>query len=218
MRININKKILLSIIIILSITFISTISKAALEFKAGATLYNQYPSSAYQLCYDLKGADSTLGTNQVDPHLMLNKDWAAVVFLAMSTYGNADINNLNPITVNGETRYCSNGNNTGVTGYYVKSSSQSQITASILEESNTTNNIYSNLVNNRNTKYVENLKSPSTDESNRGLGFNEGRNIVYNFNSNYPVQEKRTQFNYDNTTINSNKTNLFRPAIWNIDR
>ena len=219
MRININKKILLSIIIILSITFISTISKAALEFKAGATLYNQYPSSAYQLCYDLKGADSTLGTNQVDPHLMLNKDWAAVVFLAMSTYGNADINNLNPITVNGETRYCSNGNNTGVTGYCVNTSAQYQITASILEEyTTTTNSYYQNLINNRNTKYVENLKSPSTDESNKGLGFNEGRSDAYKFDKSYPVQTKATRFGYFTTSRNNARAELFRPAIWNIDR
>ena len=89
MRVNINKKIILSIIIILSITFISTISKAALEFKKNAK--NEYSplnaSVAYQLCYDLKNSDSTLGINQVDPHLILNKDWTAVAFLSMSTYG-----------------------------------------------------------------------------------------------------------------------------------
>ena len=117
MRININKKIILSIIIILSITFISTISKAALEFKAGASSYSMNASNAYQLCYDLKGADSTLGTNQVDPHLMLNKDWAAVVFLAISTYGNAaEENGFTYIRINNASYHTSNGNYTGVMG------------------------------------------------------------------------------------------------------
>lgn len=116
MKINLNKKIILSTIIILSITFISTISKAALEFKPGAETYGQSPTNAYQLCYDLKNADSTIGTNQVDPHLMLNKDWAAVVFLAISTYGNGKEETGDYINIYNSNYHTSNGNYTGVMG------------------------------------------------------------------------------------------------------
>lgn len=217
MKINLNKKIILSTIIILSITFISTISKAALEFKPGAAIYKQTPTNAYQLCYDLKNADSTLGTNQVDPHLMLNKDWAAVVFLAISTYGNGN-ESRDTIDINGVNRFCSNGNNTGVTGYWEQYSVQGQITASILEEYTGSEEEYTNLVEKRNTKYVENIKSPVTHESNKGLGFFEG-NATYTFNSAFPVIEKSTGFGYDETTYYSRGyRDLFRPAIWNIDR
>ena len=213
MRVNINKKIILSIIIILSITFISTISKAALEFKKNAK--NEYSplnaSVAYQLCYDLKNSDSTLGINQVDPHLILNKDWTAVAFLSMSTYGKNS--QYNSYVGDYQT---SNGNYTGVMWNY------SSITASIMETYKfSDNSFFTNIINNRNTKYVENIKMPITDASNKGLGlidiYREPNSITPN--NTYPSFTNGGGSYNGAATYNGQGTyEKFRPAIWNIDR
>lgn len=227
MRININKKIILSIIIILSITFISTISKAALEFKASTstTLYQQEPSQAFQLCYDLKNADSSLGTNQVDPHLMLNKDWTAVSFLSMSTYGKGKTTATSDILpIDGGTWYSSNDNFTGVcTSNYNWLSDE--LTSSLTEnyDGTTLKTQYTNIINKQNTRYVETIKIPLQDKANKGLGFGEGTNntIPEETLKAYPLISRGTKyFVYGDYSIynGSSSSKYFRPAIWNIDR
>lgn len=223
MRKNINKKIILSIIIILSITFISTISKAALEFKASTsqTLYQQEPSQSFQLCYDLKNADSTLGTNQVDPHLMLNKDWTAVSFLSMSTYGRGTTTAATEISGNW---YSCNNNYTGVCASNNTWMFGEQ-TSSLAENynNNTDKDKYTNIINKQNTRYVETIKIPLQDKGNKGLGFLEGTNNTISEDTlkSYPLITRSTKnFMYGGYGIynGSFSSNYFRPAIWNIDR
>lgn len=227
MKINLNKKIILSTIIILSITFISTISKAALEFKpsTSTTLYQQEPSQAFQLCYDLKNADSSLGTNQVDPHLMLNKDWTAVSFLSMSTYGKGKTTATSDILpIDGGTWYSSNDNFTGVcvSNYNFMFG---ELTSSLTEnyDGTTFKDYYTNIINNQNTKYVETIKIPLQDKANNGLGFREGKTHTIKDETlkEYPlIYRSNKYFTYDDYgayTVN-NVFDYFRPAIWNIDR
>lgn len=227
MKINLNKKIILSTIIILSITFISTISKAALEFKpsTSANLYKQEASQAFQLCYDLKNADSSLGTNQVDPHLMLNKDWTAVSFLSMSTYGKVKTTATSDIlTIDGGTWYSSNDNFTGVC-VSNEAFMWSELTSSLTEnyDGTTSKEKYTNIINKQNTRYVETIKIPLQDKANKGLGFGEGTNNTIGEDSLklYPLITRSTkQFVYgDYSYYSGNWTDqFFRPAIWNIDR
>lgn len=227
MKINLNKKIILSTIIILSITFISTISKAALEFKPSTSenLYTQEPSQAFQLCYDLKNADSSLGTNQVDPHLMLNKDWTAVSFLSMSTYGKGNTTaRSNILTIDGGTWYSSNDNFTGVcvSNYNFMFG---ELTSSLTEnyDGTTMKTQYTNIINKQNTRYVETIKIPLQDKANKGLGFGEGTNNTISEDNLklYPLIARSTKYfvygDY-NLYTGSSAFNYFRPAIWNIDR
>lgn len=44
-------------------------------------------SQSYTNCRNLDSAGSTLGTTSLDPHLVTNKDWAAVTYLSNSMYG-----------------------------------------------------------------------------------------------------------------------------------
>ena len=210
MRVNINKKIILSIIIILSITFISTISKAALEFKTTGG-YEPNASTAYQLCYDLKNSDSTLGINQVDPHLILAKDWAAVCFLALSTYGKNTNNNIEI-----GNHYTSNGNYTGV-----MSTGTAFISAVIETYNSTEDSRFNKLVENKNTKYVDSIKMPITNTNNKGLGLFEGRSNPEYAGENSPIFVTYGNIGYNSVfSCNYNYWDheLFRPAIWNIDR
>ena len=83
------KKILvIGIITFMSIMLFSTISKAGVESKPGGTVWTNITiSNAYKVCYDMRAPTSTLGLNSLDSHLALNKDWGAVAYLALSTYG-----------------------------------------------------------------------------------------------------------------------------------
>lgn len=44
-------------------------------------------SQSYVTCRNLDSLSSTLGTTALDPHLVTNKDWGAVAYLANSDYG-----------------------------------------------------------------------------------------------------------------------------------
>ncbi len=211
MRININKKIVLSIIMIISIIFMSNISKAALEVKAKDG-YGISASNAYQLCFDLKNADSTLGTNQVDPHLMLNKDWAAALFLSISTYGNEKEVNSMSININNISYCTSNGNYTGVM------ISKRNATSSIFSTKTSVGSVYTNIFNNKDTKYVEIINQNSP---NKGLGIYDGGGKITNNGYGGIGISKQPYFWY-NCSYELGGTgeysSAFRPAIWNIDR
>ena len=111
------KQLVVGIIIVLML-LIPTISKANMEIKSGTTTWvNITVSEAYDACRDLDMAGSSLGTNGLDPHLALNKDWGAVAYLAVSSSGN--LNSTNgpdgpTVTIDGDEYTTTTGNLTGV--------------------------------------------------------------------------------------------------------
>ncbi len=141
------KQIIIGIIIIMVMLLIPNCSKAVeasrFEAKSGGTQWNQVTiSRAYQECYDLraKEAESTLGDNNLDPHLTLNKDWGAVAYLAISAYGTNGANTT--------------GNITGVMEF----GTNYEWTSSLITGGSASNPEYrTNLTNNKDTQYVEQL-------------------------------------------------------------
>ena len=125
------KKIIIittSLIILLMLSlYFSSISNAAIEIKSGTTAHiGINASNAYQYCYDMRSSASTLGNNTLDPHLTLNADWGATVYLGASAYGNVRDNDGESITINGTTYNSTTNNITGV-----MNSGQFIITASL---------------------------------------------------------------------------------------
>ena len=121
------KTIISFIIIIFIVIFSTTISKAGVQIIKGATTYTSVNvSESFDICYNLRNGDSTLGTNTLDPHLATSLDWGAVAYLAQSRYGaNATSTNSYNST--------STGNESGVkdTGGYMQ-------TATLFENRNKT--------------------------------------------------------------------------------
>lgn len=121
------KKIIISaIMIMLMILCSNTISMAGVQIIDGATTYTSVNvSESFDICYNLRNSDSTLGTNSLDPHLAISLDWGAVAYLAQSRYGSnaTSLNSFNST---------STGNESGVqdTGGYMQ-------TATIFESRNT---------------------------------------------------------------------------------
>lgn len=219
MKVNINRKVFLMFFVMLVIAFYGTVSKAATEFKFSESEYKRSAtlSTAYQLCYDLKNSDSTLGVNQVDPHLMLNKDWTAVTFLAESTYGNGGWSRN--CTVNNLEACSSTANATGTMTVNSYNYGSTIYTSSILENANPTSEYFKNLVQNRNTRYVENIKLPITDESNKGLGFfTDTKSLKIRDGDVTIVQSGNYSIGVTAGSTQSGNSNRFRAAIWNMDR
>ena len=109
-------KVVVGIIIVLTI-FIPTVSKANMEIKGGkVTKWTKITiSDAYDECKNLNSNESVLGTDQLDAHLVLNKDWGAVAYLAISDYGKVTENSTPSITIEGDNRHTTTtGNITGV--------------------------------------------------------------------------------------------------------
>ena len=103
------------LLICLFILCFSTISNAAIEIKAGTTRHtNINISTAYQYCYDMRSATSTLGINSLDSHLSLNADWGATAYLGASTYGGVRNNYGTIVKINEANNYSTTNNITGV--------------------------------------------------------------------------------------------------------
>ena len=82
------KRVILFIMIMFIIIFNNNISMAGLQVVDGAAEYvNVNISESFEICYNLRNSDSTLGTNSLDPHLVTSLDWGAVAYLAQSRYG-----------------------------------------------------------------------------------------------------------------------------------
>lgn len=78
-------KIIIIMLILLTIILV-TRSNAAVETKPGTTT-THYHKDAFLMSYDMRYPTSSLGNNTLDPHLELNKDYGAWVYLGMSAYG-----------------------------------------------------------------------------------------------------------------------------------
>ena len=122
------KKIIISFIIVIAIVICSnTISMAGIQIiDKATTMTSLNVSEEFDMCYNLRNGDSTLGTNSLDPHLVTSLDWGAVAYLAQSRYGS----NATSLSSFNNT---STGNESGVqdTGGYMQ-------TATMFETRNTT--------------------------------------------------------------------------------
>ena len=111
-----NKKIIIMIVITLFalIAFVHRVN-AAVQVKAGTTRQTDITiNTAFQYCYDMRYQSSTLGNNNLDPHLSTARDWGAVAYLGLSSYGTLRSGAGDTVTI-GETNYSStNGNISGV--------------------------------------------------------------------------------------------------------
>lgn len=214
-------KLFLVVLVALILISISTTSNAAIEVKPGTSAYtNITASDSYDLCYNLRNADSTLGNNSLDPHLTLNKDWSAVAYLGASTYGNVRSQAGTNVSIEGATYQSTTNNITGVMNFGKASYTQ---TASIYDNIPSSSAPTKSLVNNKNTKYVETINSNSVNL--KGYAFYETAGW-YSSSSSFPPTDdtyyrdiiaRRNIFGYNYSinayNIHSNAT--FRPVIWN---
>lgn len=183
-----NKIKCISFIMIVTIMLLTIKSNAAMAIKPGTTTWTSINvSDSYAQCYNLRNADSTLGANQLDPHLTLNKDWGAVAYLAISTYGSVNSSTLPTTTINGTSYTTTNGNATGVMDMGKDYTQTSSLKSDYEEENN-----YANLVNNVNSKYVEILPNSLIYANTLGQAINEtkswwGTSVSDSGNGWYPV-------------------------------
>lgn len=202
--------------IMISILMLLTIkSNAAMAIKPGtATWTDINVSDSYSQCYNLRNADSTLGSNQLDPHLTLNKDWGAVAYLAISTYGAVKDSN-GPQIYRGVYYYTTTGNATGVMDMggvrYTQTSSN--------HEGDTSRN-YTNMIeiyNNIETKYVEKLSSNPTSDTTLGQALIETRSW-FGSSCQYgiPTIYRAGVLGYTISGGDRSSNTTFRPVIWNI--
>ena len=222
-----NKIKCISFIMIVTIMLLTIKSNAAMAIKPGTTIWTSINiSDSYAQCYNLRNADSTLGANQLDPHLTLNKDWGAVAYLAISTYGSVNSLTLPTTTINGTSYTTTNGNATGV----MDMGKDYTQTASLISGYTDTGYI-ANLKNNVGTKYVETLSTENTVVNTLGQAIAETygwwKSDRYYFNSTYPVAIRYNVLGLEGSYVGSYNFNtggkgqdtsytIFRPVIWNI--
>mgnify|MGYP001852285714 FL=1 len=220
------RKIIISFIIIIFIViFSTTISKAGVQIIKGATTYTSVNvSESFDICYNLRNGDSTLGTNTLDPHLATSLDWGAVAYLAQSRYGaNATSTNSYNST--------STGNESGVkdTGGYMQ-------TATLFENRNKTSTnaksyryrLEEALKTPGMEKYVDEISNTVNVTTTLGRAIAETQNwygASYTFqnqsNTDYPIIIRdslfgvNTNFNFDFAAGQAAANVTFRPVIWN---
>lgn len=189
--------------------------KTTIQIKDGATSWTTISvSDAYDKCQELNDDNSALGTtsNNVMAHLSTNADWYAVALLTQSDYGNRNSNNTT-------------GNNSGIMNF----GSMWTFTAGIMEDNTQTTNVnYQSLIDNKNTKFVEKLKS-NQEENKPGLGFLTSELVVSgeqkyaNGYNDYPISNRKYLFNFWIGSSNMHWLSspgaphekvTFRPVIW----
>lgn len=198
------KKIKILITFILVISFLIAFNNkvnAAMEIKEGATGYkvSDPVNNAFNMCYDLRNPTSTLAKNTLDPHLTLSADWASMLYLGLSGYGDVTSTNDKQTTTN----------KSGVVHKF-KTGQCYPLMSSIVED-----NVGSNtgkIVDKMNTKYVDKLKSSGT---NNGLGYEELKffNSFVGFYSNVYFY----RIGYSSNAVSGNAWGWLnaRPVIWN---
>ena len=204
------KKILSIILIFLLLISINIMSYAGVQISEEnpGTDWKPTATNAYQVCYDMRYPTSSLGDNTLDPHLMLNADWGAMLYLGASAYGG----------ISSSSATSSTGNETGVkdiqgTGGYLYTSSNI--------EGGTVHAYFANIYNNKGTRYVETLPKNKTKENTSGLAISEtsqwyGGNYGYSFSGVNTILIRTALFGYTSDGYYGKANNCkFRPVIWN---
>lgn len=219
------KKIkVLSIIVFMIVTILVMQEKsyAGLTVTSGNPTDKVTASAAFAYCYNLRVSNSTLGENKLDPHMMLNSDFAAALYLSTSMYGTGNLAALS----SGAYNYI-NGNRSGI-GVLLNTNINDR-TAAMLETYSGSSNIeyFTNLVEFADTKYVEILPQDINAESNKGKAFGEitswgSGSYMYSYpsNSNAPGVARKGFLYYTSSNdagggYGVNVGNYFRPVIWN---
>ena len=201
-------------------------------------------SQSYVTCRNLDSVSSTLGTTALDPHLVTNKDWGAVAYLANSDYGvgvdghtsSSQGKSGKEITLNSIKYYSTSGNATGVmnwganpneTTYTQTSSLVSNITSlSSISPDEIKHNVQA-LVSNIGTRYIESISQENT----LGMAMKEvdcwGKWNNLGNSKIYPIAVRAGLFGFciggDNPGAGryseggSRIDVTFRPVIWNIN-
>ena len=208
------KVIVISILAIIASLSIVTVSNAAIQIKPtqGVRHTNITASNAYQYCYDMRNASSSLGVNNLDPHLTLNKDWGAAVYLAISAYGTTRASVMTAVQIDGYGYYSTTGNITGVI-----SMNRRTFTSSVVENATDLTNL-SNIVNNKNTKYVEIIPKSNLAAATKGYAFEETRGWYDSNGVNpggYSTIERYGILRTQAGTGSAYSEISFRPVIWN---
>lgn len=215
------KKILTTIMLIMLYTLAfcqcvkaETEVKATIQIKKDATSWTSISvSDAYDKCQELNDDNSALGTTQsnVMAHLSTNADWYAVSLLTLSEYGSKN-------------EYNTTGNNSGIMNFGAKTS----FTSGIMEDwEETISSNYQSLIDNKDTKFVEKIKTSTERESNKaGLGFRASEvlsgTVYYGDGVSYPISVRRGLFAFHvghsaSGGLASGAPNIgltFRPVIW----
>lgn len=219
----IKNKIFLIILITISIMIINTNVIAALEIKPIASTdgwYGLNASDCYQICQDLRKNDSTLGNNDLDPHLSLNKDWGAAAYLSISSYGSAR-SKLGGTQIKVGTAYLisTTGNKTGI--FQLGGSSLFYNYTSALMEGCSNSSSIDAIYQNKDSKYVEKISPDYTIENTKGMALQETsgwwESKARNVSENFPLvirNEGPLGYSGSNGEKASNYT-VFRPVIWN---
>jgi hypothetical protein len=189
--------------------------KSGTSTKTGLTV-----SQSFAYCYNLRASSTTLGNNTLDPHLTLNSDWGAVLYLAASVYG-VDT------TTNDTIQASTTGNESGVKNLGANATFTSSLFGGIVED----NSYRINLEKFVGTKYVESTDTSNSASSTRGqaIGETSGWNSTYNdlAKTACPVTVRKNAFgNYSAQGYkyylgvgrgnDGNATYAtFRPVIWN---
>ena len=200
------KKIKNLITFILVISFLIAFNNkvnAAMEIKDGATGYkvSDPANNAFSMCYDLRNPTSTLAKNTLDPHLTLSADWASMLYLGLSGYGDVTSTNDKQTTTN----------KSGVV-HAPKTSSCYPLMSSVVEDN--VGSSTGKIIDKMNTKYVDKLKK---SEPNKGLGYEELK-FFNNFGTSfYNVYYYRIGYSNQSLTSGSNAWGWMnaRPVIWN---
>lgn len=202
------KMILLIILIFLiSISLMQIKSYAGLTVTSSGTRADKKTTSnAFAYCYNLRVSTSTLGDNTLDPHLMLNSDFATAFYLGVSSYGRGSLAGL----VNAS----ANGNNSGIfcTG-------EIERTSAIRENyySTSSNKSYfTNLIAYKDTNYVELLPESLSSDSNTGKALNEIQSwSTWIYGPNYTASVEYWTANYDTSLIGLGRAHFFPSKYFN---
>ena len=205
----INIGISLIVIFILSICFSSS-SNAAIESKPGQAIHVlNTANTEFMYCYNMRSSTSTLANNTLDPHMMLNVDYGAAVYLGASAYGDVRNATGKAITIQDTNYYSLTDNKTGVMDFALNGSRTRSSggvmssfytrTAGILDEATNDNANTSILYNFRNTKYVDKLTGESDT---KGMAILE-TNAWYGSSNTIPKETQK------NVTCRYNNNNMF---------
>ena len=180
------RKILLSLLVLLAIVIIGNLSYATVEIVPSKTgdgkdaIVNVTVSDSYIMCKGMKTntGESLKGTG-VDVHLSTNKDWGAVSYLSNSIYGTngAGGDTGKAVTISGVNYYSTTTNITGVMNWGANpNATRYTQTAGLLNTYESGNNNFTELYNNRETKYVEFIK-PTVAADTKGMAMQESNGL-----------------------------------------
>lgn len=194
-------------------------------------------SQSYVTCRNLDSLSSTLGTTELDPHLVTNKDWGAVAYLANSDYGVGANGHTTAkdsgqglsgkeISLDGVKYFSTSGNATGVMNWGANpnettNTQTASLTSNLTQLSQITDEVTKEnvkiLVGNIGTRYVESVGSTM------GMAMSEisgwGRLSYISTLVNYPIVVRNGLFGfYKGVDFFSSTARAVRMQVLHLDQ